>query len=400
MPSLLRSPRAPHRALPALALGLMVLHTSAAEAPPRFDSMDRFVAELQSRASQALGNAEDFQVTPTGADFGLGTLLRPGTTIPIDYTACKPSSEPPSARVPNLFPRYQISRGVAVDFALDPAALGKLGELGVKTQDSDTVELTVRGARIQTLSDVELSRIAARPECAELLRGRSAWIVRGYVRGQRSFLLRDVDTTRVTGALAKLFRFSVSAGPGTRSLDLADSEDTAFLQIVSAIGTAPGGALVLRSPAQQADAEQATRDRANRPASSPRPKLRDPAMSPEQAMLVFDPPAASGSGSVSGEPTFTVVRGIGERGTASQRVAWEIERLGAFKRVKMQDVPGSALPPRPELRVIGSRSRATEDTRELLARVQRWLPDAVLRWVPLPAPLFSFELWLPRDTGP
>ena len=53
-----------------------------------YTTMDGFLIELAGRASERLGNADDFKIVVTQAYYPIGTLMRAGSTIPIDYTAC------------------------------------------------------------------------------------------------------------------------------------------------------------------------------------------------------------------------------------------------------------------------------------------------------------------------
>lgn len=392
--------RAQSHALPALLLAtgllLAAAPTQAAPAtqatPVTFDTssfapMDRLMVDLQLRASQRLGQSQDFQITAAGADYPLGTLLRAGTTIPIDYEACKPTTLPPAARVANLFPRYDLSRKDAIEFGLNGELSNRIATLEAKSGDTDTVEVTVEGTKMQTLSDTDVRRALARPACAELLRGTETWLVRGHIRGTRRFLLKNVDTSTVNGGLARLFSFKVEAGPGTRSVEVKDAEETAFLQIISALVRGPGDELVLAAPGA-ARAE-------TRPAPPPPPPPKVSAMTPEELdrFLATLNPASGGPE----RPVLQVVKGERQPEAAvAARVPAEATlqkfRIGA---VLPRDVPERLLPATAELRYFHAAD--AEAAQALLESLRPHEPAARLVRVRLPAPRQQFELWMPQQ---
>jgi hypothetical protein len=368
-------------------LGLPAMAAEGTLDPAVFGSMDRLLADIQTRASRNLGQSEDFQITPTGADYPIGTLLRARTTIPIDYEACKPKSDPPAARVPNLFPRYQLSRGVALDFALDPELLKKLASLDVKVNDSDTIEFTVKGAKLQTVSDTDLRRAFARPECAALLRSQETWLVRGYVRGQRTFLLKNVDTKQVQGGLAHFFNFKVDAGPGTRSVDLSDTEETAFLQIVSAVVPGPGREVALASPAAPP---------ASAPPPAPQPPIDLARMTPEELdrWLRENPPAPA-----AGRATREVVSFVSGKVQRAEDLNPTLQNFDKLQQalvggLQMRLVADALLPKTAEIRYFHDADLRTAS--ELLGVLRRTQPAARLVRVRLDAPRDQYEVWMPR----
>jgi hypothetical protein len=343
-----------------------------------YGSMDRLVGDMQLRAASRMGRADDFQITPTEAAYPLGTLLRAGTTIPIDYEACKPAKEPPAVPLPSLFPRYELTRKAAVEFGILPQLAEKLFNLTAKASDTDTVELSVQGTKMRTLADTDLARAFERAECASLLRRHKAWLVRGAISGQRKFLLKNVDAQELKGGLSKVFGFSAEAGPGSRTTELKDTEETVFLQIVSAIAPAPGGRPSLVSPTVPVD----------------HPAEREP--------LPIDAP----TGSIPA-PTGPIVRvvtvvrpeakrpGVIDNSPLQQHLFFELRTPGTQWNTVL--VPERRLQPTAEVRYFHDADQ--DEAMQLWEGVRAHEPQARLLRMRLAIPPGSFEVWLPRAPG-
>jgi hypothetical protein len=344
--------------------------------------VDSLMADVQARAQRSLGSSDDFVITQSMGEFEIGTLLRAGSTIPVDYEACAPASKPPVVRAPNLFPRYSLSRGVAVDFALSPDALKQLTSLGVHVNDSDAIEFTVKSPKLQTMADTQLQKVFAQPECAKLLREpQGVWLVRGYIRGQRSFLLKEVDTRKVEGGLLRLFNFSVSAGPGTRTLELTDTDETGFLQIISAVvPPAPGsGKVALASPSAP---------------DKPAPDISRMTTEERDRWIRENPPAAGGP-QLKRASLVMAVRGGGD---SQQAVLRDLQSSLSTEFVTVaQRLSATRLPPTAEVRYFSDMDLGA--ARRLQEVVSHTHADVRLVRVQLPVPPHRFEVWLPKPGG-
>lgn len=317
--------------------------------PDVYTSMDEFLKDLATRASERLGNADDFKIVVTQADYPIGTLMRMGSTIPIDYKACIPSSAPPVSSTPSLFPGYELSRGLAIDFGLDNEAIKTLVDFGITVKDTDTVNVSVRAPKIQTLADSDLKNLLSRADCKGVVPPASAWLVRGYILGQRTFVLKNDKADNVKGKVNKVASFNVSVGSGTASLDLTDATEVGFLQIVSQVAISPLSAT---------------------PASVVKPQVS----------------TVSGRVFVQRDQLDTSTKGeqvVGALKAASLGVVSTIER-----------VDHSSMPTVAEVRYFNEADKPLAET--ALAQLQKQFPNAKLTRISLPAPTGQLEVWLPR----
>lgn len=208
-------------------------------AAPTYSQMDSLQAELATRAGSVMGSSGDFKIIVTQAAYPIGTLMRQSTTIPIDYDSCEPAQAPPRADTPALFPTYSLSRNLALDFGLDKAAVAKVAEFGVIVKDSDSVTLSVKDAQIQALSDRGLLTAMKQAKCSEALSDQSVWLIRGYIRGKRTFTLKSVADNSAKANIEGIGGFKVDLGSGGASLDISDTADIGFLQVISEVSKPP-----------------------------------------------------------------------------------------------------------------------------------------------------------------
>jgi hypothetical protein len=335
-------------------LSALLMVAACAPVPPKVDTaaynqMDGFLKELASRAGANLGSAEDFKIVVTQAYYPIGTLMRTGSTIPIDYTACLPAGAPPKSPTPSLFPSYELSKALAVDFGLDNEAIKQLADFGVTIKDTDTINLAVRAAKIQTLADNDLLQLLARGDCKGAVPASTAWLVRGYVLGQRTFLLKNEKANIVKGKIEKIASFNVSVGSGDASLNITDDAEVGFLQIVSQVAVAATSLA---------------------PATVTKPQVL----------------AATGRVYVQRDRVDSTSKAesvVAALQSAAFGVAGSIERIDS-----------SRMPKAAQVRYFNEGDRPGAE--RALVELQKQFPDAKLVRVGLPAPVGQLEVWLPK----
>lgn len=319
-----------------------------------YDQMDKLAKSLATRASTNLGQADDFQILVTQAAYPVGTLMRTGSTIPVDYTACLPGGEPgkdasvPKLPVPNMFPQYTMTKSVAADFGLDSAVIKELAEAGVNFKDSDTVNLTIKEAQIQTLSDNDLKKLLSRSDCSSSIPKNSAWLVRGYVIGQRNFVLKREASAGLKAGIVKIGTFKLNKD-GSAALNIVDDSQIGFLQIVSQVTATPTntGTPIVSKPV-------ATRDLG-------------------RVFVQRDRMDVSRTADI-------IVASL---------------KAGSFKVASSIEVIDSSKMPRlAQIRYFNDGDKQSAE--QALIELKKHFPSAILSKVSLPAPVGQLEVWLPK----
>ena len=227
---------------------LSVLAPSCVKPPPItppnqvYVGIDKFQEELATRVSNKFDpnkTVKDFKIVVTQAAYPIGTILRPNTTIPIDYTVCIPVNTPPSAEAESLFPLYSLSKGLAIDVGLDNDLIKSLVDFGITIKDTDTIQYSVKNTTAQMLSDSEISKLSAGQECGAIIKKQPTWLVRGYITGQRNFSTKNEAVNKVKGKIQKFGSFNIDIGTGNALLSIVDDNSKKFLQIISEVTFMP-----------------------------------------------------------------------------------------------------------------------------------------------------------------
>ncbi len=207
-----------------------------------YDNIDKFQDALAARVAGLLNpdKQPDFKVVVSQASFPIGTVLRPNSTIPIEYTSCLPQSKPPSVEANNLFPTYTLTSELAVDFGLDNDVIKKLLDAGITIKDTNTVQVSVKDSQIEILSDRDLASATAKADCKSVIATRTVWIIRGYVHGKRAFETKNETANDVKGKVDKIASFNVNLASGNASVSITDEKSKPFLQIISHVSSANG----------------------------------------------------------------------------------------------------------------------------------------------------------------
>jgi len=312
--------------------------------------MDTFIEALASRASSKIGTGDDFKIVVTQAYYPIGTVMRVSSTIPIEYVACIPpaASHPRSAAV-SLFPEYSLTKAVAVDLGLDNEAIKKLVDFGVSVKDNDTITLSIKAPQIETLADNGLKDLISKAECRQSLPDSEVWVVRGYILGQRNFLLKGVNSAVLKGQVQKLGTFNMSR-QGDASLAVTDSEQVGFLQIVSQVRAKPAAA------------------------SAP--------------VAISKPSVANVMGRIYVQQDKLDRSGTGKLVVEALKAA----ALGVENVI--EPVKSSSMPKQAQVRYFNEPDRALAN--QALVQLQKYYPGATAVLTSLPAPRGQLEVWLPK----
>ena len=322
----------------------------------RVASVDALSEELARRTQKQLGKADDFQIVVTQANYPIGTLLRQGSTIPIDYSACLPTAAPPVVGAPSLFPSYSLSRETAAAFGLDEAVLKGIAKAGANLSRTNAVKLDFADSSLSTLSDRDIKRIAAVPACAELLAEGPVWLVRGYVFGKRSFHFDRAQANDANLQVSKIASFDVKLADGNSAVVVSDSGPVGFLQIVSAL-----------APAARADAAQAPN---------------------AAAIAVVKPVAIQRAGKV------YVQRDAGDQSGTDTKVVAALDAANLRVVPKIEVVPTEKMPTVAQVRYFNDGDlELAETARTALAAS---FQDARVVRIALPSPPGQLEVWLPK----
>lgn len=328
------------------------------------DTMDDLNAILIKRAKERFGDSEQFRIIATDAEYPIGTLLRPGSTVAVDYDSCAPAKQPPKVNAPNLFPNTKVTQTVALDFGLDNAVLSALVDAGVKLKNSDAVELKFSKSSVIFLSDRDIQKLATTGQCANALIGNTLLVVRGYVRGQRTFSIqREKDRTSSFG-LKNIATFKVDAGSGSNTVAITDDADVGFLQVVS----------------------QVSADRIRTGSSLPGSPVIG---TPTKVVATVQPPAT---------PNRTgrvyIQRDATDSSGTDRRLAIALAGVGVPIEPRVEAIPTAKMPRLAQVRYFNDQDLST--AQRLLAEVKNVYPGAKIVKIGLPAPQSQFEVWLPR----
>lgn len=229
-----------------ILLGAVFGLTGCVSDPPLqadfYDTIDAFQKELADRASKKITGekAKDFQIVVTQTVDPIGTIYRANTSIPISDSACKPQQEPSPREAPGLFPgNYSLSRSLAIELGLDEAVFKGLVTLGANVSNSDTLGLGIKETNRQVLDDESIRALTEQSSCREVLNGKTAWVVRGYISGVRDFSAKgDVDI-KFEGKITKIGNFKIEPIKDSRTINVKDEKQQSFLQIISEVSVQP-----------------------------------------------------------------------------------------------------------------------------------------------------------------
>lgn len=366
--------------------------------------MDDFLAQLAKRVQHGMSPGdtapEDFQIVVTQAVYPIGTVLRPSSTIPIDYSACVPTTEVKTWPMPSAFPTYKLSKSIAVNFGLDNKIISELVDFGIDYKNSGDIDLTVENPGVQSLADRELLTIANVPNCISAISPGPVWVVRGYVLGKRAFSLQRQSSLSTSAKVADVGSFKISSNPGSPTVSIADKAESGFLQIVSQL-----------SPPTVTQT----------PEAAPSPNSV-PATITSIANTTTTTVASGTSGSGIGQPTpippetkvvttfekpklvadmtgrVYIQRDRNDQSGKSDAVIQALTQDSTLRiEPRVEAIKHENMPNRPTVRYFNAEDSTIAE--RVLAQFKKVFPDAIAVPVTLPAPRGQVEVWLPKAGG-
>jgi hypothetical protein len=331
-----------------------VISPPGTEIAPAIATVDQFMDDLAKRAAGKFGQEDNFKVVVTQADYPVGTLMQAGRTIPINYTSCVPANVAgmntfaPAVNVPSLFPQYTISKNLAIDIGLDNEAIEKLINFGVDVKNTSKVAFSVKAPKVQMLADSDLKSLLGRADCKASIPSTPVWLIRGYILGQRTFLLQGAKSGQVKAGIEKIGKFDVAIG-GDAALNVTDDAQVGFLQIISQVMASPGNTTT--------------------------PVVSAPVASQVSGKVYVQRDRLDNSGK--GDVVVALLK------AASFNVASAIEAVETRR-----------MPRLPQIRYFNDGDKARAE--EALISLKNQFPNATLSRVSLPAPTGQIEIWLPR----
>ncbi len=347
----------------------VVAITGCANRERRVESVEAMQKDMAAKVAATFGGTEDFQVVVTNAIYPIGTVMRQGTTIPIDFEACQSKIEIPSFPTPSLFPGYKFSMKNSMEFGLDNAVIKELADANFRLNLNDTASYNVKSPKIKSLTDRQFDALLSNAACKDAIPlSRSVWLVRGYVTGKREFKLSNNNSGGVKGKIVKVASFDISLSGGESELTLSDDTETEFLQIVSqvskvdknVIGSLIGGGVG-----------------AGVVAPIPNVATKVTGLTP---------------GSVPGK--IYLQRDSADKSGLAERVASILRDKGILVERNIEAIPSKGMPTEAQVRYFNdddaeSANRALEILRDLQ-------PSAKAIKVKMPAPSGQLEIWMAR----
>jgi hypothetical protein len=384
-------------ALPILLSGC--ISTNPPKPPAEaYQSMDAFLAQLAKRVQSGMspgGTApEDFQIVVTQAMYPIGTVLRPSSTIPIDYSACVPTADIKKWAMPSMFPQYKLSKSLAVNFGLDNNVISELVDFGVDYKNSGDINLTVEGPEMQSLADRELLAIANTSTCISAISPGPVWVVRGYVLGKRTFSLQRQNSLSTSAKVTDIGSFKISANPGSPSVSIADKVESGFLQIVSQLSPPT----VTRTPTAEPNISSApTSSSTGTATASIGQATADTGQSTQapppgtQVVTSFEKPKATAG--ITGR--VFIQRDRNDLSGKSEAILQALTQDPSLRvDPRVEAIKHENMPSKPTVRYFNAGDSTIAE--RVLERFKKIYPDAVAMPITLPAPQGQVEVWLPR----
>jgi hypothetical protein len=227
-----------------------------------------------------------------------------------------------------------------------------LADFGVNVKDTDTVKLSVKSAQLQALADNDIQNLLRISKCVGAIPKSTVLLVRGYILGQRTFLLKNEKANDVKGNIPKIASFNVSVGSGDASLNLTDDAEVKFLQIVSQVTIAPTST---------------------------------------NLVAVTKPEVIGGTGRV------YVQRDRADL-TNKAKLIVDALRAASFNVVsKVETVDSARMPKAAQVRYFNESDKPMAEG--ALREFQKQFPNASIVRIGLPAPSGQLEIWLPKAQG-
>lgn len=198
---------------------------------------------MVKQIEEVLSTDDNLQVINSDFSFDVGTVIQyydnkndndnKKKIGVVSYDSCQVTAGNNLISVPSLFPSITISKNAAAGIGLGEGVISSLAQAGVDISGNKKIAFSVKDTNAVLLSDEQLIGLSKQLRCKKSLSTNSAYLVRGYVQGQRSFEVSDAVNGKVNLGF-KLGSFNVSGGKDN-SVKLTDSKPERFIMFISAV---------------------------------------------------------------------------------------------------------------------------------------------------------------------
>lgn len=317
---------------------------------PLPQTFNQVLKDLADQTKAKLGEAEDFTVVVTENAMPIGTVLRVGSTVPVEDTACLPAKEPNKTAAPSFTPQIKLSRNLAGAFGLNDL-VPILGGAKMGAERNDELELSFMNTGYRLLSDNGMKDLLDNPSCRRRFGMVPRWVVRGYVIGQRRLVLTNVRDNTIAGDIAEISNFEGNAN-GKYSVEMVDAAEAPFIQLIS---------------------------RVDPPAT--------PDAVPQIAAVQAEPPSGAG--------VLYIQKDKSDATDVPQLVARALKDGGLRANPRVENIATEKMPRFTQVRYFNDADRPTAE--RAAAVIKSRYPDVRIVRIGLPAPSGQLEVWLTRQ---
>lgn len=349
-------------------------------------SLADFDGQLARVALAQLGNMPGLGIRPTDAEVPIGTLFIPGRSLDLDEDACRVDPAPASYTA-GAFPDFTVQDSVAASVGLSPAVTRSLASAGAQLARGSTVTIHFDVLKRQYLDDHKLAELLKRPACLAALSAGPVSMIRGYFRGQRSFILSTKNGGKLDASLSKVANFDIARGSGDSSVTLKDAGDFGFLQLYTQVAATPAAATTT-VPVEHGRLPPIGPMPAPGPPRSPAAPSAAPGVAPTTAVVTVAAAPIAAQGRV------YLQRDVLDDSHADGAVAAALTAAGFPVVPKVEAVPSRKMPTSAQVRYFNATDLAVAV--RALALLRASFPGARLVRVALPSPSGQLEVWLPK----
>jgi hypothetical protein len=256
-----------------------------------------------------------------------------------------------------------MSTDTALAANLGSRAIQALDSAGVSLRQSQNVQYAIADTQLQIMDDKSVEKVAGQGNCGHYISAHpGVRLVRGAVIGKLTFTVKVDNPASVKAQFAKIGGFSVSDNPQSSTLNVADQQDQAVVELLSEFGVT-----------------------ANAPTSPPTPRPVEAVSPSAQA------PAPVGSG-----PHMFVQMDAQDDASSGAKIVQLLRTNWPSANVesKVERIPSRSVPNTAQVRYFnGSDADVANRCVSILRRVY---PNARVVRIGLAAPGGQIEIWLPK----
>lgn len=366
-------------------------------------SLAQFDDEIAQMALDQLGNLPGLSVRPTDAEVPIGTLFIPGRSLDLDEDACRVDPAPTAYRA-SAFPDFEVQNAVAASVGLSPEITRSLASVGAQINQANKVTIHFDGLKRQYLDDHKLAQLVRRADCIAALEDGPVWMIRGYFRGQRSFVLSATRAGKLDAKIAKIGDFDVSRNAGDSSIVLKDPTDFGFLQLYTQVELKPAASPPVQTapppPPRPTPPSLPDQDNGSRYAryhyrrTIPAPPSPMPTVSRSTAAVQTPTLVTVTAASILSRGRVYVQRDASDGSHADGNIVAALKMADFAVVPKVEAVPSAKMPVVAQVRYFNATDLPAAT--KALGVLRATFRDAQLRRIALPSPDGQLEVWLPR----